>query len=272
MKSVLLHIDGTAEQEARFQLAADVVRAMEGHLTCLQPVASMETYLPTDPFGISAFAGDALERARAWEKEQQDAIETRLRTENISWDWHAHPGAPAQLIADHSWLSELVVVSAPQQDWPGRLAVPPIAADVVMRARAPVNVVPAQTRHFDSTGTALLDWTGSAEVCQALRGAVPLLRLAAEVLVVTIPDEGVADFPPMEGAAFLSRHGIGSEIVEIPAQGRAPQDMLRAFAADRGAAWMVMGAYGHSRLREMLLGGTTREMLVNPPVPLLLAH
>jgi hypothetical protein len=135
MKSVLLHIDGTAEQEARFQLAADVVRAMEGHLTCLQPVASMETYLPTDPFGISAFAGDALERARAWEKEQQDAIETRLRTENISWDWHAHPGAPAQLIADHSWLSELVVVSAPQQDWPGRLAVPPIAADVVMRAR-----------------------------------------------------------------------------------------------------------------------------------------
>ena len=48
--------------------------------------------------------------------------------------------------------------------------------------------------------------------------------------------------------------------------------MLRAFAADRGAAWMVMGAYGHSRLREMLLGGTTREMLVNPPVPLLLAH
>lgn len=272
MKSVLLHIDGSAEQEARFQCAADVVRAMEGHLTCLQSIGSVENYMPTDPYGLSAFMGDALERARAWEKAEKDRLEARLKTEDISWDWHAHPGAAAQLIADHSWLSELVVVSAPQKDWPGRLAIPPIAADVVMRSRAPVMVVPADAKGLDCGGTAIVAWNGSAEVCQALRGAVPLLRLAGSVLIVTIPEEGGADFPPMEGAAFLSRHGIGSEIVEIPAQGRTPQDLLRSLAVDRKAAYLVMGAYGHSRLRELLLGGTTREILVNPPVPLLLSH
>jgi nucleotide-binding universal stress UspA family protein len=78
--------------------------------------------------------------------------------------------------------------------------------------------------------------------------------------------------PATEGAEYLSRHGIDCDMVErAPLDGSVEEALLHAIET-RGAGYLVMGAYGHSRLKEMVLGGTTRGMLANTPVPLLLAH
>lgn len=71
---------------------------------------------------------------------------------------------------------------------------------------------------------------------------------------------------------FLSRHGVSAEVIPLEARGRSVAEVLRDAAEDRHAAYMVMGAYGHSRWQESLLGGVTRDMLIGTPLPLLLAH
>jgi nucleotide-binding universal stress UspA family protein len=118
-------------------------------------------------------------------------------------------------------------------------------------------------------------WNGSAEAAHALRAAVPLLACSCKVTLVSVAepaDKQRFDFPSTDGAKYLSRHGIESEMVEIP-QGQAKiADTLFSAAQMREASLMVMGAYGHSRLAEMLMGGVTRRTLSEPQMPILLAH
>ena len=80
------------------------------------------------------------------------------------------------------------------------------------------------------------------------------------------------DFTALEGTQYLSRHGIACEVVEVPKGEAGIADTLLSAAQMRGCGLMVMGAYGHSRLAELLLGGVTRKMLVEPQMPILLAH
>jgi nucleotide-binding universal stress UspA family protein len=272
MKTILVHMGADQGEETRFRVAVDIARRIGGHLTCLQPVASLESYLPVDPYGAAVFAEQALERVRKMEKEQRHAWEERLRREGMDWDWQAHHGSPVSLMVAHSWLAELMVVSVPASDWRSRFEMPPIAADVVVRSRIPMLAVPNGMGGFDCGGTALIAWNGSFEACQALRSALPLLKLAGRVVLATIPDDGNYELPPAEATKFLTRHGVEAEIMEMEGKGKPIAALLRHTAAECSASYVVMGAYGHSRFREVLLGGVTREMLIDSPLPLLLAH
>lgn len=272
MKSVIIHIGLDPEVETRYQAAVDVVQAFQGHLTCVQAATPVDAYMPVDPFGGAAFMGESYERAKQAEDEARVRLEERLRGEGISWDWHCHIGAPARLLANHSWLSDLIVVSAPPANWAARLGTPPVAADVAVNAHAPVLVMPEGKIGFDVNGPAVVAWNGSPESCQAVRAALPLLQRASAVTLVAVEESNRYDFPPLQAATFLSRHGVASEVVEVTARGRSIAETLRDAAHDRKAACLVMGAYGHSRWQESLLGGVTRDMLIGTPMPLLLAH
>jgi nucleotide-binding universal stress UspA family protein len=140
----------------------------------------------------------------------------------------------------------------------------------------PVLVVPGDAKAFDVTAPVMVAWNGSAEAAHALRAAVPLLAAAGKVWLVSIAEASDKkprfDFPALEGAQYLSRHGIACEVVEVPRGEAKIGDTLFSAAQMRGCGLMVMGAYGHSRLAEMLLGGVTRQMLSEPQRPVLLAH
>lgn len=272
MKSVVLHVGLDSEQEARYQVAVDLVRTFEGHLTCVQTSTPVDAYLPIDPYGGAAFIGDSFERVQRAEEEARAALESRLQVEGISWDWHSHAGTTARLLASHSWLADVIVVSAPPADWAARLGTPPIAAEVAVNSRTPVLVVPEGAESFDSSGPAVIAWNGSPESCQAVRASLPLLARAQSVALVAVQEKNRYDLPPLQASEFLSRHGVASEVVEVPADGRPVAQVLRTVAADRKASCLVMGAYGQSRWQESLLGGVTRDMLIGTPLPLLLAH
>lgn len=271
MKSVLVHINRDEGQEARFQIALDIARAFKGHVTCLQ-VSPLEAYLSADPYGIAFMLEQTLQQVRKEEEVEREAIEVRLRTEGVMWDWHTHTGAPARLLADVGALADVIVVSSPGGEWPARLEVPPTAADVLMRSHTPVLAVPDEVRGLDCNGVALVAWNGSPESCQAIRAALPMLAMASQVLLVSVDENGGYDLPPTEAAAYLSRHGVASELVSLKRGDKAVADIILAEAAVRKASFVVMGAYGHSRLRERLLGGVTRDMLEKATLPLLLVH
>lgn len=272
MKSVVVHVANDEAQEARYQVAADIVRAFEGHLTCVQASAPVDAYIPIDPYGGAAFMGDVFEKMRQAEEDFRRQIEARLAKEGLNWDWHCHAGSPARLLISHSWLADLVVVGAPSANWAVRLSTPPIAAEVVTRAPAPTLVVPETAKGLDIGGHAAVAWNGSPESCQAVRAALPLLQQAQAVTLICVEKDEGGDLPPLQAAAYLSRHGVACEIAEVQMGARSVAETLRDAALDRQAAYLAMGAYGHSRWQENLLGGVTRDMLIATPLPLLLAH
>lgn len=271
MKSILVHIHRDDGQDARFKAAVDLARAFGGHLTCLQ-VTPLETFAPVDPYGVSLMMAQLIERISDEEKRERATIEARLKEEPVSWEWRTQTGGPSRLLAAHSWLADLVVLSASTKGARGRIDAPQTAADVVMRTSAPVLAVPHDCNGIDYAGAALVAWDGSAEAATALRSAVPLLQKAGSVTLVTVERNEDLDFPASEALAYLARHGIAATERDLRRGGRAVSEVLLEAARTSGASYIVMGAYGHSRLRESVLGGVTKDMLEQTTLPLVLAH
>jgi len=271
MKSILVHINRDDGQEARLQAALDIVRAFEGHLSCLQ-TTPIEAFASIEPYGVDFQLAETIARMREMDREEREAMEVRLRGEGISWDWAAEMGDARRLVGEHSWLADLVVVSQPAQDWLPPTPPSPVAADVVLHSRAPVLTVPDDCRGIDCGGPVAIAWNGSPEACAAIRAALPLLERASTVHLIAVTGEDGLDLPSTDASAYLARHGVESELVELERRDAPIAELLLAAATVRKASCLVTGAYGHSRLRENILGGVTRDLLRKAKLPLLLAH
>ncbi|MCJ8157763.1 universal stress protein [Sphingomonas sp. LaA6.9] len=270
MKTILLHVHDDAGQEARLQASLDLARATGGHIVCAQ-ITPLEYFVGTDPFGGMYAVKEVLANLRTQETVERARIEARLATEGVSWDWRQFDGNVVQTLVSYARLADVVVLSQPRRGSDPLTEPIPVVSDVAIHARAPVLSVPAETRSLDVGGKAMVAWGGSYEAAHALRFALPLLRLAGSVHLVEITDE-TREFPSTAAAEYLSRHGIAAEMREIPHSGRDTGAALLDEASTLGAGYLVMGAYGHSRLREMMLGGVTRKLLGEAPIPLLMAH
>lgn len=267
MKNVLLLIHDDAGQEARFQAALDLARALSGHLTCLDvveiPVLIGDDYLMAD-VGVVLMA-----EARDREAENRGRIKARLAVEDVSWDWKDATGDIARLLEVEAGLADVIVLNTEfAEHEPTDMRA--IVSDVVMRAGKPILAVPQGTRSVDTGGHVLIAWNGAPAIANALHAVTPLLALAQGVTIVEIGK--IVGPPAEEAAAYLSRHGIHARIDrDVPLVWTVGGALLDA-CRDRLPAYCVIGAYGHSRLRERLFGGVTRRMLAESPVPLLLGH
>ena len=268
MKNLFLYADKDAGLEARLQAAFDVSRAFEGHLTCLQ-LTPFDTYVMPDALDGGYALQALLEDLRAAQEANRPILEERLRREGMSWDWLSLDGPPASVLARRSWLADLIVLSLPEPAYDGPRS---LAGEVAVHVRAPVLAMPLAARSFECSAPAVVAWNSAREAAHALRAALPMLRQASDVHIVTVTEDDPAGFPATEVSEYLALHGIASEL-HIRACGEAGvADTLQEAARTLGAGYIVMGAYGHSRAREMVLGGVTRDMLFHGGLPLLLAH
>ena len=274
MKTILLHIHDDDQQEGRLQVALDLAQALNAHIACVQ-VTPVDVMVG-DPrsgidgagiFGMAALLGTLHDQDRAL----RARIETRLAHQGVRWDWRCFDGQVAETLVDQSVLADVLILSQPttgRRD--GRPALN-IVGDVALYTRAPVLMVPAGAARLVLDGPVLVAWNGSPEAAHALRLALPILQRASRVHVVEVSDD-LPGVPATEAATWLSRQGIAADVHEWPAKGRRVSVALLHAAAELEAQAMVMGAYGHSRLRETVLGGVTRELIQGSTVPLLLAH
>ncbi|MEM1195142.1 MAG: universal stress protein [Pseudomonadota bacterium] len=272
MKSILLHIGGDTAMEARLQVALDIARATNAHITCLQAV-SYEVFAPGDFYGSAVAA--AMPRIREAAEALREKLETHLEKEDVSWEWQFFSGMAETHLLEQSALHDLILVGPTDIGSDGTRLPSSMAGDLAIRAPTPVLVVPRHIKGFDVRAPVLVGWNGSAESCLALRGAVPLLAMADMVYLASIEersDRRRFDFPPTDGARYLSRHGIETEIISIPRGEAKVADTLFSAAQFRECGMIVMGAYGHSRLAELLLGGVTRRSLTDPQLPIFMAH
>ncbi|WP_439534935.1 universal stress protein [Polymorphobacter sp.] len=269
MKTILLHIESDEGQEARLQVAFDLARAFDAHLHCLQ-VTPYAAYALGDG-GMSGFPVTTIvEAIEAQRNVDRETIEARLRTEGVRWDWASRDGDAVVRLAEASRLADVVVMSAGPFEKAGKLEVA-MTGDVAIQAAAPVLAVAPSVRSIALSGPALVAWDGSREAATAMRFSLPMLRHASAVHILTV-EEKPSDFRAADAARYLSRHGIEAEVIERSDGGRSVEEVIREEVMRLGAAYMVQGAYGHSRLRQTLFGGVTRGLLSDAPGPLLLAH
>lgn len=270
MKTLLLFANDDDGFAARLEAAIDLTRLYEGHLTCIQ-VTPYDAFIFGDPFGGVYALPTVVEEIQRTEESHRGRVEERLAREGISWDWLQYDGQPAQLIVDRSRLADLVVLSLAPRDGRTRSTPLSVTADVTVHARSPILAVPHAAKVTDWLGPAVVAWNGSVEASHALRFSLPMLKTASAVHIVTICDDDT-EFPSTDASQYLARHGISSQLHEWPRQGRPVPDAIRDAARTLEVSYVVMGAYGHSRIREAILGGTTRSMLDSSEVPVLFGH
>jgi nucleotide-binding universal stress UspA family protein len=138
----------------------------------------------------------------------------------------------------------------------------------------PVMVVPYVHRAPFKLGRVLVAWDGSRTAARALGDALPIITRAAVLDVVVVTTEPVKsdEIPGADVAEMLARHGVAVEVEQIGAAGTSVAETILNHAAERAADLIVMGGYGRSRLREFVLGGTTRAMLTSMTTPVLMSH
>lgn len=264
MKNILLLVHDDAGQEARLQAALDVVRALAGHLECLEvrdlPMLSLGSYAS----GTGAVALSEVERAQ---RELRLAIEQRLRNEDVPWSFGQSFDKPVDALTRGADLADLIVLSARREEPDDEEARPQA---LPLRSGRPLLAVPPSLRSLALDKPALIAWDGSDPGIEAVRAAVPLLRRMAGAVVLEV-DPPTGGMPMQDVATYLSRHGIVPELVE-----RRSEDTIAAVLRDHvraiDAGLLVMGAYGTGRLAQAIFGGVTRTMLKTSPVPLLLAR
>jgi nucleotide-binding universal stress UspA family protein len=266
MKTILLHANEDSGLETRLTAALDLARAHDAHLLCLQ-ARPLTSFIVSDPFGGVYAPATLIARLEEADSAHQERIEARLRGESLSWEWMREDGESGPALVTRSSLADLIVVSLPGDD----AAALAVASDVALHARSAVLAVPRSGRGFDPAGRIMVAWNGSPESAHALRLALPLLKGAAAVEIVAIGAPG-GRFPAPEASNYLARYGVTATVREETSERRKPAEALAAVAEAIGAGAIVMGAYGHTRMREAVLGGTTRDMLRHGSLPLILTH
>ncbi|ATW04317.1 universal stress protein [Sphingopyxis sp. BSNA05] len=270
MKSVLLYIADDVGLEARLQAALDLTRSLGGHLHCLRanPYSSQVAF--DGVTGMSVMY-DVSEMTRELDKKLRAEIEKRLAGEDVSWDYREENIDPSRGLSKNSALVDIIVLSSAGGDKENALPLG-ILGDVLFNATAPVVVQPDNVKKFDACGPALVAWNGSFEAGNALRAAVPLLKMASDVHILTVEEDKDHDLPQLAASEYLAYHGIKSEIHAPPPGSERVDVTLVTEAKKVKAEYIVMGAYGHSRAREFLFGGVTRNLLKDCDIPLVVSH
>lgn len=275
IRDMLVVVDLAGERNSA-KLAVDLATRVGSHLTGLAlaydpitPAYSMAAPIPTD------FMVSAREQAMEDAKKAAAGFEEIARVSALTVETHVSDvliGDGFGGVVDHAKLSDLVVVGQdnPDQREPLREV---LTEAVMFQAEVPTLLVPYAGPAEFKSDHAVIAWNGGTTAARAVRAAMPLLKMSKKVTVVIV--EGGRKRTEIAGAdlaTYLARHDLDVTIRTITRTPSGIGQTIIDFVGDEGADWMVMGAYGHSRLREFILGGTTARILKSMPLPVLMAH
>ena len=263
--------DGTESDGRRLAFAAGFARRQGAHLV------AVHTQLPPQmPGRVRAEIGDLL--LDAWRKqaaEKAEAVAARVaaagRVEGIDIELRVVEGFPDATMTEHARYVDLTILGQTAGD---------LAVDQTRTVEAllfgsgrPILLVPAVGTYKTDLRHVLCAWNGSREATRAIADALPLLRQAGNVTILSADPAGAARREPgADIALHLARHGVKASTSPTYAGDLTVGDALLNRAADLGADLLVMGGYGHSRTREAIFGGATRHVLDHMTLPVLMSH
>ena len=275
-KTIVTFVRDFTTEKSALEAAAATAEARGGHLTvvCLgidrtQPGAY---YAGASAIALQQTLAEAQAEAQATESKVRDFLKLRQRCEVIAVT--AQIGAVGATVADFTRFADLAVALKPYGD--GRnVEDVAIVEGALFGYRTPVLVLPQGIDRAIAPSSVVIAWNESLESLTAVRAAMPFLAKASQVNIAIIdPPKHSSDRSDPGGniAEMLARHGVRSDISILAKTMPRVSDVLARHARDIETDLIVMGGYGHSRFREAILGGATRNMLEIAEVPVLMAH
>ncbi|PHV07089.1 universal stress protein [Janthinobacterium sp. BJB412] len=276
-RTILVHVDPSKRTPERVALAAQLAMTEDAHLVGAAMTGLTQFIYQCGAVDPSAgfvapdlsFLNECADLALAGFTAQVERLGVR------SWEARRLDEDAEAGLALQARYADLVVLGQPGEgeDGPGIVATLP--EYVLLNSMRPVLVLP-RVGHFEHIDRhALLAWDGSLEATRALTAAIPLLRRAGLVTLAlfhpSTHNSVHGEVPGADIALYLARHGVKVEVSERPAADDIGEAIL-SLAAELDADLIVMGGYGHARLREMVLGGATSTVLRAMTVPVLMAH
>ncbi len=286
IKTILVPATGNQTDDAVFASALAVARGFNAHLNFLHirvDAGAMVAAMATDGSG-AAMVGGLVERVdeeaarredtakqlfqRFCERERLVIEDTPAAQQSPTAQWLRQIGEEAYWIREYGRAADLLVIGHPADDQ--GVSIDTIEAALVGTGR-PVLIVPAAPL-VSVPETIVVAWKAAPEAARAVTAAMPLLSKAKQILIVTVAEEeGLSD---QEGARLMTSltwHGLNATTRHLRPDRLGAADTLLAAAAEEGAL-LVMGAYGHNRLREWIFGGFTERVLRGAVVPVLMMH
>lgn len=272
-KDILVQVDNAKSCESRRQAAVALAGKFDAHVTGLYVIEPVQ--LPA--YAEVAIGADLLEQSHREYERQAEAAGAAFRKTmdraGVANEWRMVEGLTSAKTIEHGHYSDVVVLSQADHDDPEDIS-SGLADEVVLGVGRPVLVVPYVGMREEIGKKILLAWNGSRESVRALHDAMPLLKRADKVVVMAVnPKEG--EDQRIAGADIslhLARHDVNTVVNSTVSREIEIGDTLLSRAADEGVDLIVMGAYGHSRFRELVLGGVTRHLLEHMTVPVLMSH
>ena len=277
IKNILLHLDHSSGCQNRLETAFALAKKNDALITGLFVVPDyvvpsyVEAQISVD------LITDVTEKALARAGETLSGYQRLAEEAGVRMDAHVVEGQVIPILREHTKYSDLLMLGQDDPDDPDNASYG-LADALLFEGACACMVVPHGGKLAPPGKRVLLTWNASRESAHALRAAMPLLKSAETVVVLSSePDDSDAEIArghphADELAHFLESHGIESVSSGISDMDISASDAILGQAAEMNADLIVMGAYGHARLREIILGGVTRDLLKQSPLPLLLAH
>ena len=274
-KTILVHCDASRGTAGRLGIAVDLADHFAGHVVGLHVRQAFQAPAFTD----AGPAMDSLYRTyettmRAEEAMATAAFRDAVGNQGISSEWRVADGYVDEILAAEARVADLVIVGQAEPNSPPTATPDDLAEDIAMAAECPVLIVPYIGAAKPPGKTVMLCWNDSREAKHAAVGALPLLAAADKVIVLIIDPKASRgrEEPGADVAVWLARHGVKVTVQRDSAADSDVGGVILSRAADHDIDLIVMGIYGHSRMRERVLGGASRTLLASMTAPLLVAH
>ena len=274
-KSILVHYDAGKTAPVRLETAIGIAGIHGAHIACLYVLSAVPT--PSYAYEATEIMREAQQRIRAemLADARRGYAECLRRTGFDGAEWRESEADARDAVTSQARYADLVVIGQKNPEWPSGVD-QDFERSVPVAVGRPVLVVPYAFERRPVGHRILVAWNASRESARAVSDAMPLLKRASHVHVVAFrpekSDAAHGEEPDADIAQYLARHGVKVTVSRYDAPDVDVGNQLLSRAFDLSADLIVMGAWGHSRLRELVLGGVTRTLLESMTVPVLMSH
>ncbi len=278
LKTILVVLNDEKRADLLTETALDVAETHGGHLIGLYVRPAMQIY-PAVGMQVSP---EMYEVHDKYFKDASDEAEKRFEAavdrRGVSGEWRSEAtrgSVIADKVIEHGLQADLIITGQFDPENVGGIE-HDCAERIVMESGRPVLLVPTAGSYKSIGKNIIIAWNATRESARAAFDALPFIQAAESARLVWIDsqkdEDHAGNLPGSEMAASLSRHGANVTTDALPSGGEAVSDALLNVAADHGADLLVMGAYGHSRVREFVFGGATYNVFRNMTIPVLMSH
>jgi nucleotide-binding universal stress UspA family protein len=275
VKTILVHLANDPAHTTRLELALRFAKRYGGHVIALFIASDIGMpHAVTGRGASAAYLRAATESARKRAEELEAEFERSCEQANVSYDWLVVEGDHVELLSKHAHAADMIIVSQQPEEYLEDHFRRSLPEELVLAAGLPVLVLPRDYKigeHLPGRRI-LVAWKGTREALRAVRDARPLMETAEQVQIMTVGPTTRDALSEQEIVRFLRRHGIEARAHNLPDHGGDTGQIILDFAHSQGADLIVAGAYGRSRLRELIMGGVSRRLMRDSDIPVLSAH